>query len=113
MARAKKSKTKGQVRKWRDKPMNIVKPLNEYVVVCPGAQIQVKDERSFTEFYEFIMAMIDEGLLTLKAEEDNWFSMSISKSQHFPVSVMTLRRFDKIRAQANFANMGGQQGRPQ
>ena len=115
MARTKKSKTKAQVRKWRDKPMEPIKPKSEkseYIVIMPGCQMQIKSDLNFEDFIKSIHKMISEGVVTLMPESDNYFCMTISNSQHFPFSIMTLHRFTRMQAEQRFAQMG-QQGRAQ
>jgi hypothetical protein len=112
MARIKKNKSK-KVRTWRDEPMTIIEPKKEYVVLCSGGQVQVPSDKEFEAFCLEIDEMVGRGLLVLIPEEDHVFKLKISKEQHFVYTVMTKRRFDRMRAEAQFAGMGGQQGRPQ
>ncbi len=109
MARIKKNKPK-KVRTWRDPMVDIIQPKKEYVVLCSGGQVQVPSDLDFEEFCVEVDEMVDSGILVLTPEEDHVFKLKISEHQHFVYTVMTKRRFDRMRAEAQFAGMNNPQG---
>lgn len=108
MARAKKSKTKAQVRTWRTPMTDIIEAKKEYMVMTSAGQIPVESDLGLPEFTKYIGEMVNEGTLQLKME-GQIFTCIVSEHQHFAYTIFTRRAFDRMRTNQQFMMQQGQQ----